>query len=38
LVDGYAAAPAAVRVARRHRPDGVRGEPPIHVVPGRDED
>jgi uncharacterized protein YlzI (FlbEa/FlbD family) len=38
LVDGYAATPAAVRMSRRHRPDGVRGEPPIHVVPGRDED
>ena len=37
LVDGYAATPAAVRMSRRYRPDGVRGEPPIHVVPGRDE-
>jgi hypothetical protein len=27
-----------VRMSQRHRADGLRGEPPIHVVPGRDED
>jgi uncharacterized protein YlzI (FlbEa/FlbD family) len=39
LIDGYAATPSAVRMSSRHRlRDGFRGEAPIHIVPGSDED
>jgi uncharacterized protein YlzI (FlbEa/FlbD family) len=39
LVDGYAATPHAAPMSARHRlRDGFRGEAPIHVVPGSDED
>jgi flagellar protein FlbD len=39
LVDGYDSIPNAVRLSRRHQlREGFRGEAPIHIVPGSDED
>jgi uncharacterized protein YlzI (FlbEa/FlbD family) len=39
LVGGYAATPAAVRMSGRHHArDAVRGLPPVHAVPDRDQD
>ena len=39
LVDGSAATPHAVHLSSRHRlRDGIRGDAPIHIVPGSDED
>jgi flagellar protein FlbD len=39
LVDGYAATPNAVRMARRNPlREGFRGAPPMRIVPASDED